>query len=195
MTAVTLNLCEMYAEDKKTEYVDTLNYELSQINRRLTTILISRSGVNNDSENFHTNSDSSSIDPILVLTEAVYLRPSQSRSQLRAVSLPNYDGSTSLDEFLATYDGLVPESECATLKMIRLKESCKGPANELTSQYIANNESWYQESRRLLKKPTAAQRVTIPDICAMRGIGPSYVQMIIQRLSATEISYSLSFHR
>ena len=100
MTAVTLNLCEIYADAEKT---------------------------------------------------LQNLRPFQSRGQLRAVSLPNHDGSTSLDEFIAAYDGLVPVSECATIKMIRLKESCKGRASELIRR-IANNESGYQEARRLLKE-------------------------------------------
>ena len=117
--------------------IDALNYELSQINRRVSTILPSRSGVN-DSKNCRSNSDPSNTDPILVLTEVLQnLRPFESRGQLRAVSLPNYDGSTSLDEFLATYDGLVPESECATIKVIRSKESCKGQASELIRR-IAN---------------------------------------------------------
>ena len=68
LTAVLWDRCELYAEVEKMGNFDALNYELLQIKRRVSTILPSRLGVNSDCENFCSNSDYSSIDPILVLT-------------------------------------------------------------------------------------------------------------------------------
>ena len=69
---------------------------------------------------------------------------------LKQVSLPVFDGNSSFDEFLATFDALVHKTnENDTIKMIRLKECLKSAPLELIAR-IANTTTGYNSSRKLL---------------------------------------------